>query len=267
MFQTLYSEKNAADAAFTGWRKMLSKAVHPKNGEVLTNSIEERLKSLDAAWRRFDEAHYSLIQSSVSNIPEFDREEEQKVWESRLEEYCIAREEGLEVLKKNGVDLKAFEKLQINDESKKPEERETVTPPPKYKSSGVETPPPVYESVVISRHLKKESHSGHGGKTSGHAKKSILDRRESKTSVGCFHRPRLPDEVLKNSAVRDDLVISGHKDFNSLYASNDTVQQSFTVNILGAPNDSTTTCGCDNINCPFCNLVTSIRKRDPSLYD
>ena len=36
-------------------------------------------------------------------------------------------------------------------------------------------------------------------------------------------------------------VISGHKDFNSLYASNDTVQQSFTVNILGAPNDSTTT--------------------------
>ena len=36
-------------------------------------------------------------------------------------------------------------------------------------------------------------------------------------------------------------VISGHKDYNSLYASNDTVQQSFTVNILGAPNDSTTT--------------------------
>lgn len=50
----------------------------------------------------------SLIQSSVSNIPEFDREEEQKVWESRLEEYCIAREEGLEVLKKNGVDLKVI---------------------------------------------------------------------------------------------------------------------------------------------------------------
>ena len=49
---------------------------------------------------------FSLIQSSVSNIPEFDREEEQKVWESRLEEYCIAREEGLEMLKKSGVDLK-----------------------------------------------------------------------------------------------------------------------------------------------------------------
>ena len=36
-------------------------------------------------------------------------------------------------------------------------------------------------------------------------------------------------------------VISGHKDFNSLYAANDTVQEKFTVNILGAPNNSTTT--------------------------
>ena len=35
-------------------------------------------------------------------------------------------------------------------------------------------------------------------------------------------------------------MISGHKDFNTLYASNDTVTQSFIVNTLGAPNDSTT---------------------------
>ena len=35
-------------------------------------------------------------------------------------------------------------------------------------------------------------------------------------------------------------VISGHQDFNSLYAANDTEQQSFTVNTLGAPNNSTT---------------------------
>ena len=96
--------------------------------------------------------------------------------------------------------------MKINDESKKSEEREVLTPPPKYKSSHVETPPPVYESVVISRHLKKESHGGHGsGQSSGHSKKSLLERKESKTSVGCFQRPRLPDEVLKNAAVRDDL--------------------------------------------------------------
>ena len=55
--------------------------------------------------------------------------------------------------------------------------------------------------------MKKESHGGHtgGGTSSGHAKKSLLERKESKTSVGCFQRPRLPDEVLKNAAVRDDL--------------------------------------------------------------
>jgi hypothetical protein len=35
-------------------------------------------------------------------------------------------------------------------------------------------------------------------------------------------------------------VISGHQDFNSLYAANDTEQQSFTINTLGAPNNSTT---------------------------
>jgi len=96
---------------------------------------------------------------------------------------------------------------------------------------------------------------------------------KSKTKVGCFHRPKLPkeakiitEEVRRESAVRDDLVISGHKDFNSLYAANDEIQEKFTVNILGAPNNSTTTCGCDNINCPFCNLVKSISNRDPSLY-
>ena len=36
------------------------------------------------------------------------------------------------------------------------------------------------------------------------------------------------------------LVLSGHKDFNSLYAANDTVQERFTVNTMGAPNNSTT---------------------------
>jgi len=63
-------------------------------------------------------------------------------------------------------------------------------------------------------------------------------------------------------------VRSGHSDFQSLYAANDQVTPSFTVNRLGAPNDSTTMCGCDNTSCPFCNIMTSIRSRDPSAdYD
>ena len=46
-------------------------------------------------------------------------------------------------------------------------------------------------------------------------------------------------------------VISGHKDFNSLYAANDEIQEKFTVNILGAPNNSTTTVIINN--CHFIN--------------
>ena len=51
-------------------------------------------------------------------------------------------------------------------------------------------------------------------------------------------------EIFKNTYFVRKLccaVISGHKDFNSLYAANDTIQEKFTVNILGAPNNSTTT--------------------------
>ena len=61
MYQSLYSEKSAADDALAGWKKMLLKAVHPKNGDVVLGSVEERLKSLDAAWTRFDKAHYKLV--------------------------------------------------------------------------------------------------------------------------------------------------------------------------------------------------------------
>lgn len=31
-----------------------------------------------------------------------------------------------------------------------------------------------------------------------------------------------------------------------------------TVNLINAPNNSTLQCGCENINCPFCNLMMSI---------
>ena len=61
MYQSLYSEKSAADDALSGWKKMLQKAVHPKNGDIVLSSVEERLKSLDAAWTRFDKAHYKLV--------------------------------------------------------------------------------------------------------------------------------------------------------------------------------------------------------------
>ena len=74
MYQSLYCEKSSADDALSGWMKILSKAgehicigfsfqfispeVHPKSGDVVLSSVEERLKSLDAAWMRYDKAHY-----------------------------------------------------------------------------------------------------------------------------------------------------------------------------------------------------------------
>ena len=38
-----------------------------------------------------------------------------------------------------------------------------------------------------------------------------------------------------------------------------------TVNLINAPNDSTLQCGCENINCPFCNLMLSIEGTDPTV--
>lgn len=68
----------------------------------------------------------------------------------------------------------------------------------------------------------------------------------------------------KNVAPREDIVRSGHENYQTLFAANDVETGAFTVNGLGAPNDSTTVCGCENTSCPFCNLVLSISNRDPS---
>ncbi|XP_023346444.1 uncharacterized protein LOC111715363 [Eurytemora carolleeae] len=83
----------------------------------------------------------------------------------------------------------------------------------------------------------------------------------------CIPKKKKIEDLEKtvNVSTNDDIVISGHQDFQSLYATNDMVTPSFTVNRLGAPNNSTVMCGCDNINCPFCNIVQSIRNRDPTL--
>lgn len=62
-----------------------------------------------------------------------------------------------------------------------------------------------------------------------------------------------------------NLVISGHQELNTLYASNDVHTGPITVNVCNAPNSSTVQCGCENVNCPFCNLMLSIEKTDPTV--
>ena len=82
---------------------MVSKAVHPETGAMEEDSVKERLKSLDGAWARFDQAHYRLMSSLVDG----DKEEEQEDWEKQMEEYCMVKEEGLAALKKvEGIQIK-----------------------------------------------------------------------------------------------------------------------------------------------------------------
>jgi len=64
-----------------------------------------------------------------------------------------------------------------------------------------------------------------------------------------------------------DIVRSGHLELDTLYASNESTagRQAITVNVVNAPNNSTLQCGCENINCPFCNLMLSIEGTDPTV--
>ncbi len=108
--------------------------------------------------------------------------------------------------------------------------------------------------------LKHMSH-GHGG----HRKHHHQGRA-----------PRLPPgvtvpahasggSIILPAGANPDLVVSGHQDLQTLYATNDTRVDPITVNVCNAPNSSTTQCGCENINCPFCNLMLSIEKTDPTV--
>ena len=55
----MISEKRAATTALAGWRRMLVQSLQPETGEtdLKTLNIIQRIKSLDAAWARFDKAH------------------------------------------------------------------------------------------------------------------------------------------------------------------------------------------------------------------
>ena len=48
-------EKRAATTALVNWRGMLGQALQPET--VSPPNISQRIRSLDAAWARFDKAH------------------------------------------------------------------------------------------------------------------------------------------------------------------------------------------------------------------
>lgn len=55
---------------------------------------------------------------------------------------------------------------------------------------------------------------------------------------------------------------SGHIEVDTLYGSGGSGAQQMTVNSMNAPNNSTMQCGCENIDCPFCNLMMSVQMKD-----
>ena len=50
----------------------------------------------------------------------------------------------------------------------------------------------------------------------------------------------------------------GPKTYSTLYGGTSAPVQ---VNAMNAPNNSTTQCGCENIDCPFCNLMLSVEMK------
>ena len=72
---------------------------------------------------------------------------------------------------------------------------------------------------------------------------------------------------MQPAGASSDIVRSGHIELDTLFASNNSEvgRQSITVNVVNAPNNSTLQCGCENISCPFCNLILSIERTDPSV--
>ena len=57
---------------------------------------------------------------------------------------------------------------------------------------------------------------------------------------------------------------SGHIEVDTLYGSGtpgSSGSGQLVVNAMNAPNNSTMQCGCENIDCPFCNLMLSVQMK------
>jgi len=87
----------------------------------------------------------------------------------------------------------------------------------------------------------------------------------SKVSGKPQHSQTQPLMGLVSAGCSSDIVRSGHIEFDTLWASNDVQTNQPTINVLNAPNSSTLQCGCENITCPFCNLMLSIEQTDPTV--
>ncbi|QQP37047.1 Uncharacterized protein FKW44_022342 [Caligus rogercresseyi] len=117
------------------------------------------------------------------------------------------------------------------------------------------------EDTEVEKKSSKSSKS-----SSSSSKKSKSNSKRSKTGKRVTGGPSSGDSIFTSQGASGDIVRSGHLEFQSMYASNDCgITGPVTVNVVNAPNNSTMQCGCENINCPFCNLMLSIEKTDPTV--
>jgi len=74
-------------------------------------------------------------------------------------------------------------------------------------------------------------------------------------------RPAMPTSASAPVAPATGQLRSGHIEVDTLYGSGGSASAQLTVNSMNAPNNSTMQCGCENIDCPFCNLMLSVQMK------
>lgn len=119
-----------------------------------------------------------------------------------------------------------------------------------------------YTSNEASKRHREEDETGCFGKCDsggpqGFGRDKVTGQNQNKQTQ--------PLMGLVSAGCSSDIVRSGHIEFDTLWASNDVQTNQPTINVLNAPNSSTLQCGCENITCPFCNLMLSIEQTDPTV--
>ena len=101
----------------------------------------------------------------------------------------------------------------------------------------------------------RKSHSSHSEKERHGSRHSSHRGSDSRSAHQSQHQQQQQVEQ-RNYAPATGQMRSGHLELDSLYSGDSGPVQ---VNSMNAPNNSTVQCGCENIDCPFCNLMLSVQ--------
>jgi len=128
------------------------------------------------------------------------------------------------------------------------------------------------EEVQVPDSISPQYKPKYKNKTDAASKKSSGCNPQKKESTAMKKAKQLTQGtsgkyMMQPAGASEDILRSGHIEYATLWASNDSQigRQPMTVNVVNAPNNSTLQCGCENISCPFCNLMLSIERTDPSV--